>query len=351
MSGSWRIRRRPESFLFLLLCLLLPGLPPLAACHADGEALASPVRHLDYWQEALGRPLGQRTGIGSQALADYVNLDNRRNGLPAHSAPASSGVLASEIQAVLEGLPEVIQERLASKLAGVYLIDHLGSTGFTETVQDAQGRPVAGFVVLDPGALVGRGANAWASWKESTPFLPAAGYRLEMTLENPADDGPRQALQYILLHEIGHVLAIGSGLAPDWNLAPACAGKVDDYDFSRLSWQLDAGGLRWRYRAEAEFPLRTQLRYYREGALDAAQMAEAYRQLQASNFATLYAATNPADDFAEAFASYVHVVLLHKPFHVSIYHQGRLQRRYEACWGQPRCAAKQALLAALLDVN
>ena len=77
-------------------------------------------------------------------------------------------------------------------------------------------------------------------------------------------------------------------------------------------------------------------------------MVETYAALEKTNFPTLYAATNPFDDFAESFASYVHTVLMRKPFAVRIYRDGRLEKEYGSCWDQPRCAEKRKILEGLL---
>ena len=77
-------------------------------------------------------------------------------------------------------------------------------------------------------------------------------------------------------------------------------------------------------------------------------MAETYAALMNTNFPTLYAATHPADDFAESFANFVHVVLLRQPFEVRIAHDGKRVLQYNGCWNERRCAGKRAFLERLL---
>jgi hypothetical protein len=77
-------------------------------------------------------------------------------------------------------------------------------------------------------------------------------------------------------------------------------------------------------------------------------MGSAYRNLARTNFPTMYAATNPGDDFAESFANYVHTRLLGRPFEVSVLEDGRERFRYSACWEEPRCARKRAMIEWLL---
>ena len=67
-----------------------------------------------------------------------------------------------------------------------------------------------------------------------------------------------------------------------------------------------------------------------------------------TNFPTLYAATNPSDDFAESFVSYVHTVLMKRPWEIAIRHDGKVVKTYRTCWEETRCAAKRRILEDLL---
>jgi hypothetical protein len=46
--------------------------------------------------------------------------------------------------------------------------------------------------------------------------------------------------------------------------------------------------------------------------------------------------------------SYVHVVMMGKPYSVSIIEDGRIVKRYGPCWSEERCAAKRRILEAFL---
>jgi hypothetical protein len=208
---------------------------------------------------------------------------------------------------------------------------------------------VAGFIVLDAGVLAGRTANEWATWKESSPFASEPGWQLQARIEPDAQDSRRNAIQYILLHELGHVLAIGGNAHPPWSIAPKDAGPVEAYPFFNLSWQVDRAGNRYASLFDGAFPLRKEVAYYFGPKLRASQMEAAYTQLAATNFPTLYAATRPGDDFAESFASYVHVVLMKRPWEITIRHDGELVMRFAACWDEPRCADKRRILQALIN--
>jgi hypothetical protein len=204
-----------------------------------------------------------------------------------------------------------------------------------------------GFIVLDPTVLAKQTANAWATWKDNTPFRPDPAWRLETRIADRARDDRVHAIQYILLHEIGHVLSIGAKVHPSWNFPPtdATPGK---YDFFDLSWSVQDG--KYATRFDGAFPKRRDVRFYFGAKLDGADMLPVYEALEKTSFPTLYAATHPADDFAESFASYVHVAMMGRDHEVRLYRQGRLVKTIGPCWGQARCAYKRTALESALKL-
>ncbi len=78
-------------------------------------------------------------------------------------------------------------------------------------------------------------------------------------------------------------------------------------------------------------------------------MASVYEQLEQTNFVTLYGATAPVDDFADAFASYVHTVLMGRPLEIRIFQDEQLVKTYLACWAETRCAEKRKVIEQLLQ--
>ena len=241
---------------------------------------------------------------------------------------------------------------LDRKLAGIYFLKDLGGTGFTEYVFDTAAgqasKPVAGFTVLDLDVLSGQTANAWAGWKENTPFKPHAGFRLQAEIEAKAQDNRSNAIQYILLHELGHVLSVGESVHPRWDRKPKQTGSITAFPFARLSWGIPKEAERYASVFEKVFPLRKGVTYYFGARLGGDRMMEAYDQLEATNFPTLYGATNPADDFAESFVSYVHTVMLKRPLEIRLYRDGRLAKTYKSCWEEARCAEKRKILEEIL---
>lgn len=284
-------------------------------------------------------------GAATPLVIEYITLDNVANGFPQRPrVPSRDLAFMADLERALAGLPQPVLKLLERKLAGVLLVEDLGGTGYTDEIRDAAGKPVAAFVVLDAGVLRGQRANAWISWREGTPFKPAPDRQLRARIAAPRDDDRVHAIQYILLHELAHVVAVGERFHPSWT-EPAPA-SLDGYAFAAVSWQV-AGG-RYRPQPPDEFAQRERVVYYFGPRLEAAEMAATYAALRRTRFATLYAATVPGDDFAEAFANFVHVVLLGRPFAIELLEDGKVRDTYGPCWDEPRCAPKRRLLETLL---
>jgi hypothetical protein len=340
---------------FLLLSgAVLPQEPVRVVCRHDDKACAAralkghAVTKVDYWRSALARPLEQRIEEAPPELVEFLTLDNIQSGFPdkPRSARLSKEFLR-DLRAAITELPPDVKRIVSGKLAGIYLVRDLGGTGFTDTVYDAQSNAVAGFVVLDISVLRKR-ANAWAKWKENTPFKPQSGFKLTALIETKAGDSRKNAIQYILLHELGHVVSINEKIHPSWNVEPKDVSSPESYPFFSLSWTISKADNRFLTLFDDKFPQRKDVVYYLKPKLPAGRMIDTYDRLERTNFATLYSVTKPGDDFAEAFASYVHTVLMKKPFEIRIYREGKVAKVYKACWTEQRCAEKKAILERLL---
>ena len=316
-----------------------------AACAGHNACLKSrmerhEVRSTAFWQDYSRGDLEDRLFAPPEPLLDYLHLDNRVNGYDSRpEAAVVDRAFERDVRQALTGLPGPVREAVKEKLIGIFLVRNLGTTGYTEAVVDRQGRPAAGFVVLDVESLR-RTANAWATSRENTVFRNDGEGRLQVTLEEAPDDNPQNAIQYILLHEFGHLVSIGERFHPDWLGKPK---TNETYLFYPLSWKKakdgsDVSGF------EDVFPERREVRFYAEARLKSSQMADVYRRLAMTNFVSLYGATGPFEDFAESFALYVHSAWMKKPYRVEITQNGTPALIYESCWGLPRCAAKRAVL-------
>lgn len=310
---------------------------------------AHPARTVSFWKETLARPVADRIGPAPPGLVDYIRIDNLANGFPEKpraSRPADDFV--AEVHAAIADLPAAVRRVFDETFAGVWFVDDLGGTGYTDMFRDGNDRPVGGFVVLDAAVLAKFTANAWATWKENTPFKAQHGWTLEARIEDRAADNRRGAIRYILLHELGHVLSINRNIHPRWDVAPRDVRDCARFPFFALSWTIDRRQDRYDSKFDRDFPARRSIVYYLGAKLAAGDMTSVYSNLEKTNFPTLYAATVPGDDFAESFVTYVHTVLMKKPWQITISHDGKVVKTYRTCWEETRCAAKRKILEDLL---
>lgn len=307
------------------------------------------TRKLAFWQDALAKPVTERIGPAPAELVDYLALDNTINGYANKPRAATlSAEFIADVRNAIAEIPAPVQRLLAQKLAGIYFVDDLGGSGFTEQIYAAS-KPVAGYIVLDASVLQNNTANSWATWKENSPFKENPDFKLNATIEEASQDNRKQAIQYILLHELGHVLAIDAGINPNWNTDPKDIDTTASYPFLHLSWKFSKDTNRYLSIFDQSFPQREDVVYFFGAKLPAARMVDTYEALGRTNFATLYAVKNPHDDFAEAFVTYVHTVLMGKPFEITLSSGGKIAKVYKPCWAEERCAAKKKILERFLN--
>lgn len=304
---------------------------------------------LDTWRAALSIPVSERIGSAPPHLVEYINLDNITNGFPERPRAAKLDTdLLADAKAAVTDLHPKIWELFGKRLVGLYFVEDLGGTGFTDYVLDQNARPVAAYVVFDAAILTKTKANAWATWKENTPFKPDTAYKLKARIEADGDDNRKNAIQYILLHELGHVLSVGTTLHPPWNIRPNEVESEANYPFFNLSWRIDRKANKYQSIFDTAFSQRSNTVYYFGARLSGADMLPTYVNLEDTNFASLYAATRPGDDFAESFATYVHVVLMNRPWQIEITRNGEVVHTLKPCWSEVRCAKKKEILDRLL---
>lgn len=328
-----------------ILVLMICGCVSLIS--SSKQQLAShPIKTLEYWGSSALLPLEERVFPAPKELVEYLELDNKEYGFEGHPAAATADdALRRDLTNAIASLPHAVKALCESKLIGIFLVTGLGSSGFAESARQP-GKPSKGFIVLDV-EFLNRRANEWATFKESSAFVAETGAELQLRIEDGAGDTREGALRYILLHELGHIVSIDAGLIPPWHLAPSEVKEPDDFFYFAESWFINRDN--YERHIELSEPMPGKLVFYRnvEGKPSLAQAPAFYDWLEKTSFATLYAATNPDDDFADAFANYVHVVLLKKPYAVTLRTSSGI-KTYAHCWNAVRCQKKRALFETFL---
>lgn len=301
------------------------------------------------WKAMLDKPVPERVGVGNDSLIALVALANIADGLsqkPRTATPSSD--LMREVQEVLAELPQRVSAKLAPKFVGVLFVENFGGTGLTQFVTDGQGNQIGAMILLDPKALETRVANEWITWRENTAFKPDPKTKLVVTIESEANNNRKNAVRYILLHEIAHVLSIREAFHPPWGGAQAAIRSLSGFPFARLSWALDEKGAKHSYFDQV-MPKRRDIVFYFGAKLNISDAQSLYRQLSMTPFPTLYAATTWEEDFAESFVNYLHVVVAKRPFEVRIERDGVVMERFGSCWEESRCREKRNIIEAYLS--
>ena len=335
----------------------LAQMPPKLACAYSDKACAQKaldhhaVTRIAFWEKSLAKPLEQRIGAAPREIVEYLNYDNIANGYPERPRAAKLNAdFLRDVRSAFAEIPPEVKRLLVSRLAGIVFVENLGGSGYTDWIFNTDENAVAGYIVLDASVLGKRNANVWATWKENTPFAARPGFKLTAEIESPKGNNRKNAIQYILLHELAHVLAVSENFHPYWNTEPKDLPPTENDPFFLLSWTIDRADNRYATPFDASFPQRKDIVYYFGAKLAADQMVATYDNLERTNFVTLYSATRPGDDFAEAFASYVHTVLMRKPWEIRIYANGKQAKVYGQCWSEARCAGKKKILERFLGV-
>ena len=343
---------------FGVTAVMLGGCKPggVAGCKESDRAClveamkVHAVKSVETWRAELEKPVPQRVDVASQGLIDYMTMDNQANGYAQRpSIPTLEADFRADFMAAFNELPPAVLKVVGNRLLGVRFVANLGGSGYTDYVYDAQGQVAGAFMLLDSSVLQSLTANKWATWKERTPFKPEQGYTLNAQIEEGDFDTRKNAIQYILLHELGHVLSVGRKIHPNWNTPMRQqAASPDKLPFFESTWTFDVENDTYKSKFDNNFAHRKDVVYYRVGRIPGSAMGPTYASLEQTSFASLYSATTPGDDFAEAFATYVHVVMLGRPWQIVLKKDGEIIKTVKSCWEETRCAEKRRMLEELL---
>jgi len=321
---------------------------------AAKAARTHPAVKIETWEKAFQVPLEDRVGAPPQQVVEFLHLGvilQGRSYRPRAAEPDPE--FLNDVRQAVSELPTELKRLLSTQLAGIFIVEDIDGTAWADQIFDSKGKPVAGMLALHKSRLAGQTANSWASWKEGTPFIPHPSFRLTMRIASEAENNRKNAIQYVLLHELGHVFSVARNAHPSWNDAPRDIASTEGYPYFLLSWSIAKAQNQYVTRFDDNvFPERKNIHYYDDKPkLSANQMVSVYENLERTNLPTLYASERPGDDFAEAFVTYVHTVLMKKPFLITIYKDASIVKTYKACWDEERCAEKREILERMLGLR
>lgn len=254
-----------------------------------------------------------------------------------------------DLAAAVAGLPECVHAAFRGTPIALFAARGLGCSAVTDVVRYAD--EVLGIVItLDLGNSGWQSANAWATWKENQPFWPDPASALRVSIEAAAQDDRSSMLQFLMLHELGHVLTAGRGMLPDWWTDPADLLGPGAYPFLDLSWRVSESR-QIVPKAGHEVLGQDLLVYYARPRLTHSDIPNLLAGLSQSAFATLYGATNAYDDFAECFALFVHCEMMGRPFKIELADANGVSLLSDGSMVARRCGAKYRLISRLLRTD
>jgi len=325
----------------LLGALGLVGL--LGAYSTTGE-----YRRASLWgDEWRGTPLTERVHILPQNIADALRGSTFATGFGGKIAPAENAeYMLDDLREAIDSIPEPVKRLVEDHLIGVYLVqemklgENLNAAGLAFKTINFLHQYVGTVILLDS-VMMDKSPNQSLAGRSFVPFGKYGYYSLETDLADSGSGDRVTTLRTVLLHELGHHIDYDRGIVPESFshgevVAPNCG-------FTCLSWRRT--GLQ---RDGAQ--LRTAFMHLGKGEIKeyALGMPKTLQALKASNFPSLYGAMDPAEDFADSFAMYVHTVVLGLPWEITFRVNGEIKAEIGSCFTDGRCPRKRAYFDALL---
>ncbi|XDD51356.1 hypothetical protein AB3N59_06260 [Leptospira sp. WS92.C1] len=240
---------------------------------------------------------------------------------------------------VRKNLPASINSIMDQILLKVVFCRNLGGTGVSSFVYDSQ-RPIGGVVFLDT-EMLNQTANDWITAKENSPFR-SGSVDLKLKIERDPKNDIVSALEYILLHEVGHILSVTQKIVPDFRDKNRNFSK---HEFSKGIWETETESL-----LDPDFPFRKRIRFYTKEPIDlSSNWDRIYPILITTPFPTLYSAMNGDDFFAESFVSYVHTILQNKIWNLELRQNKKKLFEMENGIGERRCKKQKEFLDRLFQ--
>lgn len=248
-----------------------------------------PFRQKRNWPEGKELKFEKRILTSNPTVLNYLYLLNKKNGLSQMVTPAVvSEKELNDLASALASLPEIFRKQLEHKFKGVFLVSGMRNYGLAEYIQDERGTPWGGVIFLDMDKLRSKSLNALATEKERQLLGGNGELLVSSVMIDPKRDSHLQALRYVLFHEIADLLAVGHNFHPNWWQAPP-RSRFSNYSFTKESWEMND-----------ELSYGTKNKSLSK--ISNASITEGHGILLNSSFLSLYALTNPFEDFAESVA-------------------------------------------------
>ena len=155
------------------------------------------------------------------------------------------------------------------------------------------------------------------------------------------------AFEYILMHELAHILNLNNPKIPFWlNEGEDKHKPINEYPYLRISWDKEKKG--YKQKTRKKYKSLVSVSYYKpEIALKNEMMTKTYSELGKTDFPSMYGVINPWDDFAESFVTYYHTIYQKRLWKIEVQHEGKTVQAFTPCILDTRCLKKRKIIEDL----
>ena len=319
------MKNRLSFFLCAALAFaLLPGISRAAA----EQNVPKPARNIENYPFPPKGDIEDRIYTTPQFLLDYYtdidkSLISADKPYKAYNPTASE---LAEIKSVIRQLPKQYKDKIAPRLLGIYFIENLIGSGWSEWMQGKDGKRY--YIMIFNSKVLKMSASEWITGKEKSVFImDQPGYDLEIDI-----GGGMSGFYYIFYHEISHVYDYIAGVTPGEGGVSEKAAQYEvlsqtrsfkkEYPFMYNVWLRFTTPVK-----EYDFPGRENVTFYGLSGGPKIKISEApayYEKLRSTPFVTLYGSLNWMEDFAEFMAAYMNVVVMKRPWVLRIKKNGKV---------------------------
>lgn len=219
---------------------------------------------------------------------------------------------AHHFEVIYDNYPVVLQKMFCS-LDVIYIEKKFIGTAYAGVIEDDEGNIIGAKMGIRQSVLDEKlDLNLWASWKEQLSFGGIANsYTLTAGLPSittSTDKAVNDFLYFVIAHEFGHIF----DFANEVNKVTTCEEKsAENPEPKCLLHQQSWGALSWitdqKPKAENDFTNRSGLCFYwcDDNPLERDVITGLYADLYLTNFISIYATTQPWDDFADSLGYFV----------------------------------------------
>ena len=299
-----------------------------------------PVKHLDFYNFDSSTPIVDRVVDIPDELLDLYSQGEDEELHRYHPSDAEK----MEIAAWYKKLPVLHREVLQERLVGIYCVENFAGSGMADWILGPDDSLYV-VLILHP-RVFDLSASELLTYRENTAFReedPEIEFSIELSEEV-------SGLAYILLHESTHMVDYVQRHTPFVapNMETLFGTSPADTSFTDSVWR----GYR-SIRRSAVLSFQQDLRFYGLGGepgLSNRSLVSVCEEIAQSPFASLYASTSWAEDFAEFVTFYYLVNSLGVRYAMTITQDGESVFSYEPMKSQTVLVRAHLLDSRLLEM-